>query len=317
MIGSGRAQTSMHIITGILKDNRNNLDALRLKGHVHYYNNDIEQALNHFKQVLRLDPDNKKSRTLLKMVKSIRKVKIKGNEAFSRGQYTQAIELYTECLEIDPSNRAANAILYNNRATCWNKKKEYQKALDDCQRSLELNERYTKAMLRKAQALQGLERYEEAVALMEKVVEIEPNSQLYQQELKSAKIELKRSKRINYYKVLGVDKDVTDKQLSNAFRKGAMKCHPDRFMNKPVEEQKEAEKRFKVLQEAHEVLKDPEMRRKYDAGYDLEEIKQGRGGMHGGMDMSEVFRMFQGGGGGGGFRSSRGGGPGGFSFSFG
>lgn len=63
----------------------------------------------------------------------------------------------------------------------------------------------------------------------------------------------------DYYKVLGVNRDATQDQIKKAFRKLAVKYHPDKNPGN-----KEAEARFKEITEAHEVLGDPEKRRRYD-----------------------------------------------------
>src|SRR5512137_3084388 len=63
----------------------------------------------------------------------------------------------------------------------------------------------------------------------------------------------------DYYATLGVDKNATDKEIKGAFRKLARKYHPD--VN-PGD--KAAESRFKEINEAYEVLGDPEKRKKYD-----------------------------------------------------
>ncbi|MGC8878696.1 MAG: DnaJ C-terminal domain-containing protein [Anaerolineae bacterium] len=63
----------------------------------------------------------------------------------------------------------------------------------------------------------------------------------------------------DYYKILGVDKNATEKQIKAAYRKLARQYHPDMNPNNP-----EAEARFKEINEAYEVLSDPEKRAKYD-----------------------------------------------------
>lgn len=65
---------------------------------------------------------------------------------------------------------------------------------------------------------------------------------------------------IDYYKVLGVPKNASDKDIKKAYRKHARKHHPDLNPN-----DKDAEKRFKEINEANEVLSNPENRKKYDA----------------------------------------------------
>jgi curved DNA-binding protein len=64
----------------------------------------------------------------------------------------------------------------------------------------------------------------------------------------------------DYYKILGVEKSATKDEISKAFRKLALKYHPDKNPNN-----KAAEEKFKEITEAHEVLSDPEKRKKYDA----------------------------------------------------
>ena len=64
---------------------------------------------------------------------------------------------------------------------------------------------------------------------------------------------------IDYYKILGVTKTATAKDIKNAYRKLARKHHPDLNPN-----DKEAKKNFQQINEANEVLSDPEKRKKYD-----------------------------------------------------
>lgn len=68
----------------------------------------------------------------------------------------------------------------------------------------------------------------------------------------------------DYYKILGVGKDATESDLKSAYKKGALKYHPDRQHGKSDKEIKEAEEKFKELNEAYTVLSDPDKRRQYD-----------------------------------------------------
>jgi len=75
---------------------------------------------------------------------------------------------------------------------------------------------------------------------------------------------------IDYYKLLGVDKNATQEDIKKAYRKLARKHHPDINPN-----DKEAHKKFQQLNEANEVLSDPEKRKKYDQyGKDWQHAEQ-------------------------------------------
>jgi DnaJ-class molecular chaperone len=101
----------------------------------------------------------------------------------------------------------------------------------------------------------------------------------------------------DYYEVLGVPKNASEKDIKQAFRKLARKYHPD--VN-PGD--RGAEQKFKEINEAHEVLSDPEKRRKYDqlgANWkQYEQYARGAGGGAGGPGFGGFRVEFEGGGGG-------------------
>jgi curved DNA-binding protein len=115
----------------------------------------------------------------------------------------------------------------------------------------------------------------------------------------------------DYYQTLGVNKNASDEEIKRAYRKLAMKYHPDRNPNK-----KEAEERFKEINEAYAVLSDKDKRKQYDTfgaegfrqrftqedifrGFDFDEILSGlfggrgrrefRYGGRGGFDFGDLF----------------------------
>lgn len=115
----------------------------------------------------------------------------------------------------------------------------------------------------------------------------------------------------DYYKVLGVSKDVSDADLKKAYKRAALAHHPDRNAGS-----EEAAKKFKEVGEAFEVLSDKDKRAIYDQ-YGEEGLKGGFGGGSQGAGMGGGFNPFAGGAGGaGGFPAgfSFGGSPGGGGF---
>ena len=94
------------------------------------------------------------------------------------------------------------------------------------------------------------------------------------------------SQKRDYYEVLGISKDATEKDIKKAYRKLAFKYHPD----KNPDNKKEAEEKFKEVNEAYSVLSDPEKRRQYDmGGFDFADFGFGEG-----FDPFEIFRTFMG-----------------------
>ena len=118
----------------------------------------------------------------------------------------------------------------------------------------------------------------------------------------------------DYYKILGVSKDASKEEIKKAYRKMAVKYHPDKNPGDTA-----AEEKFKEATEAYEVLSDEDKRHKYDQ-FGHAAFGPGRGGGgaggFGGVDLEEALRTFMGafgGGGGGGsiFENFFGGGGGG------
>ncbi|WBW99787.1 molecular chaperone DnaJ [Oceanirhabdus sp. W0125-5] len=105
-----------------------------------------------------------------------------------------------------------------------------------------------------------------------------------------------------YYKVLGVEKDASEADIKRAFKKLALKYHPDRNPD-----DKEAEEKFKEINEAYQVLSDPEKRSKFDK-YGTVDFDGGFGGFGGGGfdfgDLGDIFGDIFGGRGGFGGRSN-------------
>lgn len=69
---------------------------------------------------------------------------------------------------------------------------------------------------------------------------------------------LKRSKQKDLYKILGVNRNADQDEIKSAYKKGALKYHPDRNGTKEEAEKKRAEAMFKSIGEAYEILSDPE-----------------------------------------------------------
>ena len=145
--------------------------------------------------------------------------------------------------------------------------------------------------------------------------------------IRDCKKAIKIAKRVDYYKVLEVSQDAGDADIKKAYRKAALRWHPDKCTGTEAEKE-EAERMFKLVGEANavrtwertaggcwegsvpgrspscaamlQVLSDAAKRQRYDAGQNLEEIEPGGGGGGGGgfggfggggMDMDDVMAV--------------------------
>ncbi|XP_001602403.1 dnaJ homolog subfamily C member 7 isoform X1 [Nasonia vitripennis] len=271
----------------VLHTDKQNADAIYVRGTCLYYQDNIDQAFKHFQQVLRLAPDHTKALDIYKRAKLLKQKKEEGNVAFKAERYQEAYNLYTEALLVDPQNTKANAKLHFNKATVAAKLKKLKESVSECNEALKLDDNYLKAILRRAACYMELQDYEEAVRDYERACKMD-KSRDNKRLLLEAKMALKKSKRKDYYKILGIDKNASTEDIKKAYRKRAMVHHPDRHANATDGEKKEQEKKFKEVGEAYGILSDPKKRSRYDSGHDLEESDYNFND----MDMDSRFQAF-------------------------
>lgn len=311
----GRFDEAGDIAISIMQSNTTNADAIFVRGLTLYYSDNLEKGLLHFERALQLDPDHKKAKTMRIKAKQLKERKERGNEMFKGGKFKEAQAVYTEALTLDPMNKDINSKIYYNRALVNSKLGNIRDAITDCTCALDLNEKYLKALLYRAKLHYNLENFEECVKDYEKALKFEKTMEI-KNLLKDAKLQLKKSKRKDYYKILGVSKQANEDEIKKAYRKQALIHHPDRHANCDDEVKKTQERLFKEVGEAYTVLSDQVKKSRYDGGYDIEDLEQSD------VDPQQMFRQFFqfqgadpgfggfGGGGGGGANSN-------FSFRFG
>jgi DnaJ family protein C protein 7 len=268
-----------------------------------YYDGKYDKARSVLSMLLKKINDNEKLNHLWKILKEIESHKEKANELFKAGKYQEAIDAYTYLLELDPKNKNFNSTIYANRALCHQKLNNTMEALKDINKSISLNERYMKAYVRRGNIYMALKMYEEARYDYQKVKDAEPENKEVVRLLEEAKKEEKKAKKRDYYQILGVGKEASQDEIRKAYKKLALKWHPDR--NNTSEEQKKmAEKTFRDINDAYSVLSDTQKKQQYDMGIDPLNPEEASGmdgsGMHfPGGNAEDIFKMFFGGGGGG------------------
>lgn len=311
---------------------------------------DLQQGMANIRKCLHSDPDSKVCKKLLKQEKAVEKTIAKVEKAFGKNQpmtgtkllipsgedaglikevEEQVAELRKEGIipptasnqlsvrlvemacqgyyEVSKHDNVARLMGHGLTMSQMNGKK----AKEYCAQARSLDENSFYGQLYHAKTLKESEEYDAAVRTLDKAKEAHPDkANVVDPLLREAQIELRRSKTKDYYKVLGVARDADERQIKSAWRKLSVKHHPDKAHSHGMTKE-DAEKKMQAINEAYEVLSDPELRARFDRGDDPNSQEQ-----HGGSPFQQGGHPFGGGGGGGGpFMFQQGGQQ--FQFKFG
>ncbi|XP_001600626.2 protein unc-45 homolog B [Nasonia vitripennis] len=106
--------------------------------------------------------------------------KEKGNEEFKNGFLDKALSCYTNALKLTKDDNFDKAVYLKNRAAVYLKQKEYKKVIKDCDEALKISSNDPKALFRRCQALEALERFEEAYRDARGVITTDPSNKAIQ-----------------------------------------------------------------------------------------------------------------------------------------
>jgi len=168
--------------------------------------------------------------------------------------------------------------------------KQIPEAKAAASRAVSLNENNAQAHKIFGDVLMEAEEWEEAVRKYRRASELSDGDHSIEDAIRRAEAALKQSKQKDYYKILGVSRKATKKEIAKAYKKLALKWHPDKQQGEEAKE--EAEKQFQLIGEAKEILHDDEKRQMYDRGEDVFPNQGGGGGGHG-HPFAHHFQHFQ------------------------
>lgn len=246
----GKAQD---IAISLLRENNQDPDAMLIRARAFYGMGDTDQSLKLLKICLSLDPDMKRAMVMLRTVQKLTRTKEEGNVAFKVKDYRKAIDLWSQALAVDSKNKDMNSKLLQNRAQAHINLKEYDNAVSDCDEALRLDPGYSKAQKMRAKAHGAAGNWEKALQDYKAVAEANPTEKGIHEDIRKAELELKKAQRKDYYKILGIEKDASEQDIKKAYRKMAVKYHPDK--NRDGEA---GDEMFKEIGEAYETLSDPQ-----------------------------------------------------------
>ncbi|KAK2381272.1 Heat shock protein DnaJ with tetratricopeptide repeat-containing protein [Trifolium repens] len=258
--------------------------------------------------------------SLIPLAATIRELlhhKTAGNEAYQAGRHAEAVEHYTSVLSCNLESRPFAAVCYCNRAAAYKVLGQITDAIADCSLAIALDGNYLKALSRRASLYEMIRDYSQAandlrrlLSLLSKGIEDNANHKgtsdrttSYTNDLKQYRIrlsELEEEDRkeipLDMYRILGVEPSVSISEIKKAYRKAALRHHPDKACQsltkndhgddgiwKVIAEEvhRDADRLFKIIGEAYAVLSDPAKRARYDAEEEMRNSQKRRPGTMG------------------------------------
>lgn len=262
---------------------------------------DVDRGLAQVKKCLQSDPDDKVCKSLHREEKAVMRSLQKVNVLLEKKQYVSASKvLVGDSKDLDTPgllaevraniaslreagiiHAKAGANLYTDllEKTCetFTHMNNHQKAAPYCTEALSLNEHSLYGLLHKAQSQLEAENYDAAIGTLNTAKEYHDGNRLLNERIQEAQTLLRRSKTKDYYKILGVSKDADEATIKRAYRKATKEHHPDKSMARGVSKE-DAEKKMAGINEAYEVLSNPELRQRFDGGEDPNDPTARQGG---------------------------------------
>jgi len=259
---------------------------------LHYDMGELEDALREIRECLKLDPDHKDCFPFYKKMKKLNKQMTSAQDLVNNGDYDEALSKLKQALKTESQVTSLLNKAKRQMCHCHLKLQDPNEAIKLCNEALKLDENDVDALCDRAEAHILNEMYDEAVNDYQQAKNINEHLNKVQEGLERAQKLQKQSKKRDYYKILGLKRSATKKEILKSYRKLAVQWHPDQYKG---EDKKKAEKMFIDVAAAKEVLTDPEKRAKYDNGEDPldPEAQQGGGNpwQHGGFPFGEGFQF--------------------------
>ncbi|EKG05081.1 TPR-repeat protein, putative [Trypanosoma cruzi] len=241
-------------------------NCLYLSGFEHF-----EKARSCLTDVQQLD-DN--CANLLKLINLVDEGKQKGNHLFQQKKFAAAVEHYTSAINAAENNNQILRILYCNRAAAHKELGKFREGVEDCTNAIQLDAEFSKAYARRARCQQQLSNFSAAIRDFKSAIQYDPSDHELVRELRHCEHglvkEAEREK--DYYYVLGVSRNSSEREIKLKYRELSLRWHPDKCIALPDEERAQAERKFKIIGEAHTTLIDPVKRREYDLKLDRDRM---------------------------------------------
>ncbi|WKY15452.1 hypothetical protein Q1695_000716 [Nippostrongylus brasiliensis] len=295
-----KAIADMRTLTKLVADSTE--DYLRIS-QLYYGIGDVEESLNQIRECLKLNPDHKECFPFYKKVKKLAKMRESLNDAKGREDWMACLDKGQQILKFERDVNDIQMDTYRSLCKCNMELGHINEAIQQCTDVLENSDpNDVDVLCDRAEAYLLDERYDEAIEDFQKAQQAQEESRRAREGLEKAQKLKKQAGKRDYYKILGIKRNASKRDITKAYRKLAQKWHPDNFNDEA--EKKKAEAKFIDIAAAKEVLSDDEKRAQFDQGIDPLDPDAKQGGPH-------FHHGFP-----GGFMFREGGGPFSFKFNF-
>ncbi|KAL0665829.1 hypothetical protein Bca4012_028533 [Brassica carinata] len=286
----------------------------------HFYLGNLEIALDTLEKLQQMGSSRNENQeecrdspaSLVATISELLRYKNAGNEAVRAGKYTEAVEQYTAALSRNVDSRPFAAICFCNRAAANQALVQIADAIADCSLAMALDENYTKAVSRRATLHEMIRDYDQAASDLKRLISIlvkqngekAKTSETSSADRSSTRKELKQARQrlsvmeekskegiaLDFFLIMGVKASDTAADIKKAYRKAALRHHPDKaaqilvrsesegpWLKEILEEvHKGADRLFKTIGEAYSVLSDPTKRSDYELEEEIRKAKVSR-----------------------------------------
>lgn len=295
MEGISDLNHALHINTGLTEPH------LQIAAMTFYSLAETDKGITAISKCLHNDPDSKACAKLRKSQKAIDRVLKKFNKAMEKSQYASAVKLlvpqgdepgllrevqddvklWREAGYIHPkAGDGLYAKLVERTCEAYTSMNNLKKATAYCEEALTYNADCLPALINQATRQIEADEFEPAIRTLDHAKVVHGNTHQIQELLQKAHTLLKRSKQKDYYKVLGLTRDADEREIKRAFRKLTVQHHPDKAHKNGVSPE-EAQSKMASINEAYEVLSDPELKARFDRGDDPNDPQSGQQNFHG------------------------------------
>ncbi|KNC47670.1 prkri protein [Thecamonas trahens ATCC 50062] len=253
------------------------LEPLRLLSELYWKRGDLDDAMTQLRSCLQSDQSHKGCRQLYKTVRAVKKAWDKGEAFAASGKHADAADKFEFALGVTGLAPVYLGRLNLALARALTKgDSRSARAVAAVDAALAAEDNMLDALLLKGDLHVAREEYEAAVQILTRAKQAYSSNQAVANKLHEAQRLLKISLRKDYYKILGVSKSASKREVNRAYRKLARQWHPDKW--KTPEDKAKAEEMFKDIAAGKEILSDPQKKAIYDRGDDPFDPNAGSGG---------------------------------------